>query len=92
MVYSLPVILWYYYLLFWCAEYCGVLPELLKHPDRSLIPELFIRYIVEIDLIIDRKDSKEYLINDLPFVKRKCSSILKELLLQIWGDRGRLTD
>ena len=65
-----------------------MLPELLKHPDRSLIPELFIRYIVEIDSIIDRKDGKEYLINDLPFVKRKCSSILKELLLQIWGDRG----
>jgi hypothetical protein len=49
-----------------------------------LIPELFIRYIVKIDSIIDRKGGKEYLLSDTPFIKKKCSDILKELLAHIW--------
>jgi len=80
-IYSRSISLWYYYLLFWWAEYCGVLTDLLEHPEYSLIPEVFIRYIVEIDSIIDSKSGKEYISNNIPLIKIKCRSTLKELLV-----------
>jgi hypothetical protein len=43
----------YYYLLFWWADYCNVLPEVINQPKRSLVAELFFRYIAEVDRIID---------------------------------------
>ncbi len=43
----------YYYLLFWWAEYCNLLPDMVHSPERSLLAELFFRYIVEVDKIID---------------------------------------
>lgn len=90
MIYPRSLTLWYYYLLFWWAEYCGVLPELLERPDLSLIPELFIRYIAEIDAIIDRKGGKEYLLSHLPDIKIRCENLLRELLARIWGDQHAL--
>jgi len=51
----------YYYLLFWWADYCNVHTELLAKPDRSLIAELFFRYIVEIDRLIDTPEGSTLL-------------------------------
>jgi hypothetical protein len=51
----------YYYVLFWWADYCGVKNELIEDPDRSLIAELFFKYIVEIDRIIDKPEGDKFL-------------------------------
>ena len=51
--YPRPTYLLYYYLLFWWARYIGVLEDLIHNPDKSLVAELFIRYIIEIDAVID---------------------------------------
>jgi hypothetical protein len=91
MVYSRPIILWYYYQLFWWGEYCGVLPKILDHPELSLIPELFTRYIVEIDSIIDTKGGSEYLEENIRTTKRECAYILRELLLLMWDSKTSLS-
>jgi hypothetical protein len=79
-IYHRPLVLWYCYSLFWWAEYCGVLPELLKAPDRALVAELFTRYIVKIDAVIDEEGGKRYLFGDLGSLKQESSGLLKELL------------
>lgn len=90
MVYSRPIILWYYYQLFWWGEYCGVLPKILDYPELSLIPELFTRYIIRIDSIIDTKGGGQYLEENLHATKRECADILRELLLLIWDGKTPL--
>lgn len=51
----------YLYMLFAWARYCEVLPKLLTEPDRNLLPEIFIRYICEIDHYLDQFDSRQLL-------------------------------
>lgn len=52
-VYPRSGYLLYYFFLFNWAEYCQVLPQLLMHPQLALIPEAFMRYVIEIDRQID---------------------------------------
>lgn len=87
MIYCRPLVIWYYYTLFWWAEYCGVLDKLLQDPGRSLIPELFIRYIIKIDSIIDIEGGGVYLLEGLPLIKKECADVLQELLIQIKANR-----
>jgi hypothetical protein len=51
----------YYYFLFWWAEYCGAEADLFKKPERSLIAELYFRYIVEIDRLIDMPSGMDFI-------------------------------
>jgi len=69
----------YYYILFWWADYCGVKNELIEDPDRSLIAELFFRYIVEIDRLIDKPKGK-MLLNEPSLIK---SNATIDYLLQM---------
>ena len=57
-VYSRDYLWGYAYLLFFWARHCNVLNEVLRHPERSLPAELFLRYICEIDAFIDRADTR----------------------------------
>ena len=54
----------YYFFLFTWAEYYGVLPKLLEDPDLALIPESFMRYVIEIDREIDTKRAVALLESD----------------------------
>lgn len=74
----------YYYVLFWWADYCGVKNELIEDPDRSLIAELFFRYIVEIDKLIDKPDGdillkKPALIKSNPAVEHILKKMCKHI-------------
>jgi len=82
--YPRSLYLWYFFQLFWWAGYCDKLRELLSFPDRSIISELFIRYIAEIDSIIDHKENGRLL--EFPGeIKRTrtVSGLLRELLVTI---------
>lgn len=62
-VWPRTVYLLYYYLLFWWAQYCEVQEDLIQRPDRSLVAETFMRYIVEVDNMIDQPNGSDFLLN-----------------------------
>lgn len=43
----------YYFLLFWWADYCNVSIDVIRSPERSLVAELFFRYVMEVDRLVD---------------------------------------
>lgn len=90
--YPRSVYLLYYYLLFWWADYCDAWKHLLEVPDRSLIAELFIRYIVEIDAHIDCPEGAD-LLEEPVLIKNDVAArrFLKELLMHI-GKSGTLPE
>jgi hypothetical protein len=82
--YPRAIYLWYYYQLFWWAKYCSCSQELLLWPDRSLIPELFLRYIIEIDNLIDHPGGRRLLARPaMLFNTPSVKGILDELLAHI---------
>ena len=83
-IYSRSVYLLYYYLLFWWAKYCNVWKRLVAMPDRSLIAELFIRYIVKIDSLID-KPGGVHLLQEPSFIEADpdVRDLLQEMLSHI---------
>ncbi len=48
----------YVYLLFWWARYCDVVEVVRACPDKSLLAEMFIRYVCAIDSYVDSFDSR----------------------------------
>jgi hypothetical protein len=48
----------YAYQLFFWGRYCGVLSDILAHPDKCILAEVFLRYICQIDVYIDSFDSR----------------------------------
>lgn len=83
-IYPRSIYLLYYYLLFWWAKYCEVWEQLVTMPDRSLIAELFIRYIVEIDSLIDRPGGV-YLLQEPSSIEADADvqDLLREMLSHI---------
>ena len=51
----------YAYQLFFWGRYCSTLSEILSSPERSLLAEVFLRYICQIDVYIDSWDSQTVL-------------------------------
>lgn len=82
--YPRPTYMLYYYLLFWWADYTGVHDILVEKPEKSLVAELFIRYIIEIDAVIDDPMQADKL-NEPEKLKRApaVSMILNQLLSHV---------
>jgi len=56
--------MWFYaYNLFFWSRYCKILPTVLRHPDRCLPAEVYLRYICQIDTYLDSFDSRGLLDN-----------------------------
>lgn len=74
----------YYYLLFWWADYCGVLREVINKPEGSLVAESFLYYIIEIDRLIDAPGN-QYLVEDQAALKfhQPTKKLLENFLEQI---------
>jgi len=62
--------LFYYYLLFWWADYCNVLRDIVESPKPSLVAELFFRYIVEVDRVIDDSMNGNKMLMNPSLIKR----------------------
>jgi len=57
MVYPRLGVLAYGYYLFSWADYCGQTDRVISHPDDTLFAEVFLSYICQIDMLIDKRDS-----------------------------------
>lgn len=59
-IYPRSYYLLYFFLLFWWADYCNALEMLVESPDHSRIAELFFRYVIEADRLIDESPDARY--------------------------------
>jgi len=60
----------YYFFLFWWADYCNVLIDVVQSPERSLVAELFFRYIMEVDRLVDDPKGGKRMLMDPSRLKR----------------------
>lgn len=70
-IYPRLVVWMYFFFLFSWGKYTNTLDLILKYPDKTIIAELFIRYIFAIDTYIDSHDSREELKKGVASIKNK---------------------
>jgi hypothetical protein len=59
----------YVFCLFSWGEYCGQIENILRYPDNSIIAEVFLRHICQIDSYIDKFDSKNLWLIDVESIE-----------------------
>ena len=60
----------YAFCLFSWGEYCGQLQAILQNPEKSLVAEVFLRHVCQVDNHIDAFDSRSIWLNDPGYIKQ----------------------
>lgn len=84
-IYPRTVMWLYVYCVFLWARYCGVLAAIMAQPDKLVIGENFLRYICQIDNLIDTSPDKARLVGEADAIASNpgIQAVLDELQMHL---------